>query len=234
MSTLVACVGDSITQGQVSADYVRLLQRRWEPAGFQFLNAGVNGDLAYNVAQRLDGVVARRPDVVTLLIGTNDVNAHLDARWGQRYRKHQHLPVPPTLEWYAEQLGIILTRLQTETDARLFVLDLPMLGEDMSSRMNGLVRDYNAALREVAARHSVPCLPLHDRLVELLPTHHMPPPYVGKVRMILTATLGHAVLRRSWDEVARRNGLTLLTDHIHLDDRAAAIVADLVGGILVA
>ena len=51
-SRLVACLGDSITQGQVSANYVKLLERRWESNGVRFVNAGVNGDLAHNVAQR--------------------------------------------------------------------------------------------------------------------------------------------------------------------------------------
>jgi acyl-CoA thioesterase-1 len=40
--------------------------------------------------------------------------------------------------------------------------------------------------------------------------------------------MGHLVLRRSWNDVSRRNGLTLLTDQVHLNDRAAAVVADLV------
>lgn len=44
--------------------------------------------------------------------------------------------------------------------------------------------------------------------------------------------LGHLLLRRSWDDIGRRNGLALLTDHIHLNDRAADILADLVNGFL--
>ena len=40
------------------------------------------------------------------------------------------------------------------------------------------------------------------------------------------------LLGRSWDEVARRNGLAVLTDHIHLNDRAADVVAELVGDFI--
>lgn len=229
---LVACVGDSITSGQVSANYVRLLERTWGPSGVRFVNAGVNGDLAYNVAQRLDGVIAQQPDVVTLLVGTNDVNARYDEAWRARYRKDQNLPVDPSLPWYAEQVGIILGRLAAETDARVAVLTIPPLGERLDSRMNGLVQEYNDALATVAASHGATLLPLHDRLVRLLPRDHIPPPYEGNDRLVVTAAARHLLLRRSWDRVSRRNGLTLLTDHIHLNDTAAATVAEVIGGFL--
>jgi lysophospholipase L1-like esterase len=223
----VVCLGDSNTQGQFSANYVKRLR---SPAT-TFVNAGVNGQLAYNVAQRLDEVVAREPDVVTLLVGTNDVNAQFDAKWTARYRKQQRLPVEPTRQWYGEQIDVILTRLG-ETGAKLAVLDLPPLGEDLSSRMNQLVDDYNATLREVAARHDVPVLALHERLVALLPADADPPPYRGDIGLVFRAFLRHAVLRQSWDSVSRHNGLSLLTDNLHLNDRSASVVAELIGEFL--
>ena len=65
--------------------------RRWPD--FRFLNHGVNGDLAWNGLQRLDRVIAERPDFVTILIGTNDVNATLSERNLLRYHAFNHLPV---------------------------------------------------------------------------------------------------------------------------------------------
>ena len=87
-------------------------------------------------------------------------------------------------------------------------------------------------LREVAARHDVRCLALHDRLVDLLPPGHSPPPYNGDVKAIMKAAARHLVLRRSWDAISKRNGLALLTDHIHFNDRAAGVVADLISDVL--
>jgi acyl-CoA thioesterase I len=231
-TTLVVCAGDSITQGQVSANYVNRLVAEWEPRGHQFVNAGINGQLAYNIAQRLDAIIACRPDVVTLLVGTNDVNAGFDDDWEQRYRKQQHLPVAPTMEWYREHIEAILTRLGDETDARVAVIEIPILGEDLSSRMNGLVDAYNAELRAAATAHGVPCLPLNAELRAALPAGHQPMPYEGSVSLVAKAAMGHLLLRRSWDDVGRRNGLALLTDHIHLNDRAAGILAGLIGGFL--
>lgn len=229
---LVVCAGDSNTQGQVSANYVARLGQRLGPAGYQFVNAGTNGHLAYNVAQRLDEIVACRPDVVTLLVGTNDVNSQFDDGWRRRYTRDQRLPVAPSLAWYRENLATIFERLRRDTTARVAVLEIPVLGEDLGSRMNDLVRAYNAALHEVAADHGVAVLPLHDRLCELLPPGHAPPPYAGELGPIARAALASQVLGRSWDAISDQAGMALLTDHLHLNDRAAAVVADLVSGFI--
>lgn len=232
VTTLVACVGDSITKGSVSSDYVAVLRDRLSASGFAFVNEGVNGNLAWNALQRLDATVARQPDVVTLLIGTNDVNATLDEKSQRSYRRSQGLPSRASLPWFQENVAAILDRLAAETDARVLVLDIPMLGEDLSSDLNRRVDAYNATLREICSERAMELLPLHDRLAALLPHSHLPPPYTGDRVLMVRAILGHTVLRRSWDDISRRNRLTVLTDHMHLNDRAAAVAADLVGGAL--
>jgi acyl-CoA thioesterase I len=228
MTRVVVCAGDSITQGRGSGDYVGMLESSLAPSAFRVLNAGVGGDLAWNVLQRLDRIIVEQPDAVVILVGTNDVNATFSPMLGAYLRRTKRLPREPTIEWYAECVDQILSRLQAETSARIAVLDIPMIGEDLASVMNGRVDAYNQALRRVADNHGVPCLPLHDRLAALLPADHRPPPYLGKPSIVAGAVLGHFVLRRSWNDVSARNGLAVLTDHVHLSDRGAAVVAELV------
>ena len=50
--------------------------------------------------------------------------------------------------------------------------------------------------------------------------------------MIASSLVRHALLRQSWDSVARAAGRSLLTDDIHLSDTAAAVLAALVAGFL--
>lgn len=230
--TLVVCAGDSITHGVVSANYVEMLAGRFAADGHEFVNAGINGNLAHNLLQRLDDVVACRPDVVTVLIGTNDVNATLSQEWEDTYRKEQKLPEKPTLAWYRLNVECIIDRLQAETDAQIALLDLPMLGENLASVTNQRVAEYNAALRAVAAEKRVTCLPLNDRLWALLPEDRMPPPYEGKKAPMLRAWIKHFGQRKSWDAVSAEAGLELLVDHIHLNNKAAAVVAALIGEFL--
>jgi acyl-CoA thioesterase I len=226
-STLVACVGDSLTAGQLSADWVGLLAERLGPQGYEFVNAGVNSQLAWNVLQRLDAVVACDPDVVTLLVGSNDVLATLSPGHEARYRRFQRLPQRPTLGWYLENIERILDRLMTETRARLMVLELPLLGEDLGSDHNRRVEQYNAALRERCERRGVPCLPLHRRLADLIPAEHRAPPGSGATGPMVAAAARRLLLRQDWNTISAKQGLRLLTDHVHLNERAAAVVADL-------
>jgi hypothetical protein len=115
---------------------VALLRDRLAGQRVEVLRFGVHGNLAWNVLQRLDAVLARKPDVVTVLICTNDVNATQSQTWQSRYRKEQHLPQAASLPWYRESVAAILERVRAESDARIIVLDIPILGEDLGSRLN--------------------------------------------------------------------------------------------------
>ena len=231
--TLVVCAGDSITNGVGSADWVEVLQQRLGGDGYEFVNAGMDGNLAWNVLQRLDDVIACQPDAVTLLVGTNDINGTQNQEWEDRYRKGQKIPEKPTLEWYIENVERILDRLQNETDAQIALIEIPILGEDLGSVLNQRVIAYNEALKKLAEDKHIPLLPLHAQLTAALPPNHTPPPYKGKLIPILIAVMKHSIIRQSWDQIAKSDGLYLLTDHIHLNDRAGSILADLVHDFLV-
>jgi lysophospholipase L1-like esterase len=227
-STVLVCVGDSITEGVGSADWVAMLGEQVGAHGVQAVNAGVAGDLAWNVLRRLDTVIQCDPDIVTLMVGTNDVALEPVSFLSHLTLRMKGVRQPPNLEWFSENVSMILRRLRSETHARLAVIEIPMLGEDLDSKTNERVNTYNEALRSIAAEQAVMCLPLHDRLVELLPPGHVPPPYEVKVGLTVRAQFQHHVLRHSWDEVSASNNLTLLSDHTHLSERAARVVADLV------
>jgi acyl-CoA thioesterase I len=228
----VVCAGDSLTHGMASANYVELLRQRFAPADYAFVNAGINGNLAYNVLQRLDAIIACRPDVVTLLIGTNDVNATFNDAWAANYRREQRLPQSPTLAWSQHNLTQVIDRLQAETTARIALLSLPMLGEDLASAMNARITAFNAFLRALAAEKGVAYLPLHETLVAALPANHAPPPYNGKRSAMLRAMFVHHARRKPWTAISAQQGLVFLTDHVHLNDHGAAIIARLIGDFL--
>jgi lysophospholipase L1-like esterase len=231
---VLACAGDSLTHGVASADYVGPLRNQLGREGFAVVNAGINGDLAWNVLQRLDEVIACHPDAVTVLVGSNDVLGTLGPGWEAMYRRQKRIPETPTLAWYRENLRAILDRLGTETGARVAVLDLPPIGEDLGSATNDLVRRYNEVIREVATERGIRMLPLHERLVALLPEDHAPAPFDGTRRLMGAALVRRALLRQTWIQVSAANGLAVLTDGIHLNDRGAAVVADLVEAWLTA
>jgi lysophospholipase L1-like esterase len=231
----VVCLGASLTAGSVSADYVEMLEARAALAAFRFTNHGVNGDLAWNGLQRLDKVIADQPGAVTILIGTNDVNATLSERNRLRYHEFNHLPIErPTLAWYEENLRAIVRRLQIETRARLALLSLAPIGEDPAHEGFQRIAIYNEAIRRVAETTKIDYLPLHERMVDYLRAHEsdrasLPPrlAYHDGLQNIGNATALHAK-GLSWNEVSRHNGLLLSTDGLHLNETAAAMIGDLI------
>jgi lysophospholipase L1-like esterase len=235
----VACLGASLTAGTVSYNYLDLLRARPSLAPFRFINHGVNGDLAWNGLQRLDKVIADRPDFVTILIGTNDVNATMSERNRLRYHEFNHLPIQrPTVEWFEENLRSIVERLQRETQARLALMSLSIIGEDLEHEANKKVEIYNEVVRRLAAEKAISYLPLHERMVAYLKEHeadHADLPPRLEYRDGLT-NVGNALALHasglSWDQVSRRNGLLLLTDCLHLNRKGAWLIADLIAGWL--
>ena len=164
----VVCFGASLTAGTVSFDYLQLLEARPALGNFRFINHGVNGDLAWNGLQRLGQVVADQPDFITIMIGTNDVNATMSDRNRIRYRSFNHLPAEATLAWYEENLRQIVARLKTETPARIALLTLTPIGEDLAHEANEKINRYNEVIGARGERGR-PSLPAVARQIHRLP-----------------------------------------------------------------
>jgi lysophospholipase L1-like esterase len=234
----VVCFGASLTAATVSCNYLELLGARPALGDFRFVNHGFDGDVAWNGLQRLDKVIADKPDYVTILIGTNDVNATMSERNMARYLSFNKLPTRPTIEWFEANLRTIVQRLKVETKAKLVLLSLAPIGENLAHEANHKINLYNEAIRRIAKSEDVDYLPLHERMVAYLLEHEadraaLPPrlEYRDGLHNIGNATALHAS-GLSWDEVSRRNGLLLLTDTLHLNGTAAGMIADLVEGWL--
>jgi lysophospholipase L1-like esterase len=225
----VVCLGASIVRGQVSFNFVKLLSQRMEKDGFRFVNAGVPGDLAYNVLGRLDAVIARQPDCVVILVGTNDVTATLMpgmAKWSRLLTRK--LPQTPSAEWYRDNMLQVVRLLKEKTPARIALASIPILGEDLTSLPNERVRAYNALLEEITVQEQVAYLPVHERQAESLKGVQQTPgrPYQAGVMLSIKLLVRHFLLRQSFDHISGKNGFLLVTDGIHMNSRGAAIIAD--------
>ncbi len=224
---VVVCTGDSITLGVASANWLRLLDVELRPRGDVIVNAGWSGYLSCSLLRELDAVIASRPDVLTVMIGTNDVMATISDGWRNSY-KRQEPPETPTIETYRAWLEEIVRRLRAETSARLALIDIPPISEDLTSVFNQRVDAFNQVLREVAAGHGVDVLPLNARLAELITESSSAEPFDGTLKEIRSAMFQRMALRRRWDKISARAGRVVLTDNIHLNDTAAREVATLV------
>ena len=225
----IVCVGDSLTEGRVSVNYVEILQKRFAREPYLFVNRGAGGDFAYNVLQRLDRIVADNPDYVTLLIGTNEANAILSESSRRLSMRIKHLPTTPTPQWFRDNLSAVVRRLKERTNARIALLSVPVIGEDLDSEPIRQAAKGSAIVREIATTHDVTYLPLHEQQVDYLRSRNHRPRtrYRGSIPAA-TAALQHFVLRRSLDDIAERRGLLLTIDTIHQSSQGATIIADLI------
>lgn len=219
-TTLVVAAGSSSTHASLSGDYVAMLDARLAPAGYSFVNAGRNGATSADLRQRLVPIIACDPDAITILIGTNDV------------RSAGNLASAPAA--FRANIAAILAQLQRDTQARIALLSLPPLGEDLSSPSNQTVRQYNQILAELAAEHQVSYLPLYETLSDRLAANPppSPQPYALRLELLVMSAVRHYVAGQSWDEIADARGFHLLTDQIHLSNRGATVVADLIAAWL--
>ncbi|HUR04232.1 MAG TPA: GDSL-type esterase/lipase family protein [Nonomuraea sp.] len=228
----VICVGDSITRGQVSGNYVKLLESRL--TGSTVLNAGVNYDVSAHMLDRLSEVVDQDPDVVTVLIGTNDATATLGEQTAQKLRNRWKLTEDPSPDRYAANLAAIATRLKDETRARIALISPPVLGEDLDSVALRRTSEFGEIVRKVAAEQFVTYLPLNEQMVEYLEkTDHTPRVHYRADSLLApTAAMQHFFLGRGFDAISKSRGLLLTTDTVHLNSRGAGMIADLIEGFV--
>ncbi len=82
---LITCIGDSLTHGNLGACWVEHLRDEF-PQDI-FLNEGINGDVVWQVHQRLKPILKCRADLVILMIGSNDAMGSFDQSSGENYKK---------------------------------------------------------------------------------------------------------------------------------------------------
>jgi len=225
----VVCLGDSLTCGNMSADWVgtlrdKLASRRGSTT---VLNAGRNMHCARNLLNRLDEVIACRPSHVTVLVGTNDLKGELSPMEGKTYELCNGLERPPTLEDYERDLREIRDRLLA-AGACVALVSPPVLGEDPMSAANLRAAAYAATVKRVAREGGSFCayLPLFEKTSQALPAEGGRP-YSGPQAFAWMCMLcvDLYVRRRSFEDVMQERGLGVTCDLVHLGSEAAEQMA---------
>lgn len=224
MAQTVILLGDSITRGQVSASYIGPLRRMVSQDAFRFINHGVNNDTTYNALRRIHHIEFIAPDYVLMMIGTNDMIASRSDASAAFYILNKGLPQRPTLEWSVDNARQLVRRLKSRTQAKIGVMSIPMLGEDLSTAENETLREYNLALEEIASQEKVSFLPIYDRLAAALEGSAGQP---FRLSTPLTAEFlaRHLLTSEDFNTFSQRKGYHLLIDGVHLNHRGAEIIA---------
>jgi len=223
---VVACIGDSLTHGNLGVCWVDML-RKYFPKDV-FLNEGVNGELACQVIQRIEPILECKPDIAILMIGSNDAMGSFDKESGERYMLRNKLSELPTLENYKKLLPDLIDYLSVV--ARVAICTLPPIGEQHDSEINKYVYKFNDFITKTAQEKNVSLLNVSDLMWEELDKRTYPVinNYNPKISLIARRMLGgciqHYIFKKTWDKVGESKGQWLLFDQIHLGERGAKVM----------
>ena len=232
---LVVFAGNSITHGRVGYDWVRSLSLN--DTSKIYLNAGMNGDLAWNVNQRIDEIIKCDPDLVFLLIGSNDAMGSLSKEAGEFYIKFKNLPLLPALDWYEKNYDQILQKLLKSTSAKIILITIPWVGEHEDSKIISIIKEHNKVIKKLSLKYELKVLPFFDEMGKLILSKHQQnnstetiPVYTRKKNAPLSVfgILKYYRLGFSWNEIGDKNNLSATFDFIHLNERSGILLENLV------
>ena len=161
-------LGASITQGKISKSYIKMLKEKLGTERYKFINHGIAGYESYNVLRKLDKTIEIKPDFVILLVGTNDVLSSLDPKFAQLSRKLKRIPHEPTLSHYSKNISNIVKNLKQETNSKIAIASLPVVGENLDSIENRSIAEYNSELKKITENENVDYLPVYERQNQFL------------------------------------------------------------------
>ena len=223
---IIACIGDSLTHGNIGQSWVDYL--REEFPNYVFLNEGINGNTAWQVLKRLDPILQCKPDLIILMIGTNDALGSFDIDSGLRYKKNNNLPEVPSFEKYTEQLLELIDKLGISS--KIAICTLPPIGENKDSPVNKHLKKFNDFIKVVADDKNLSLLAVSDSLwleiqsrsYELRSDYN--PRAFPLVKRVFGGIFHYYLLKQSWNDIAKAKGQWILFDQIHLNERGAEIV----------
>ena len=223
---VVACIGDSLTHGNIGVCWVESLRQEF-PKDI-FLNEGINGDVVWQVHQRIEPILKCKPDIAIIMIGSNDAMASFNNNSGERYKRNNSLLEVPTFENYQKLLSELIDHLSTIP--KIVLCTLPPIGEHQDSSINQHINKFNDCIKLTAQEKNTSLLPVSGSLWDELDKRLYPlrsdydPNTLPILRRIYGGVIHHYVFKKSWDKVAESKGQWLLFDQIHLGERAAKII----------
>jgi lysophospholipase L1-like esterase len=255
---VLLCYGDSITHGNCSASYTPELplalcrtlglpipdrnQTFADP--LWVVNAGQNSITSHTMAyERLPPTLnAVSPDFVLIFIGTNDVQAMYNPKTLGRFVINvNRLPQPPSLQNYEQNIRKIVQYIQgTSSQMQVGIVTLPPMGENLQSRSNQLIRQANDVLHRIVRDQSndkVTIIPLFETLETILEKkkpHGLYSLFVSFDRFIFFTIIQNIFFHLTygaltWNFLSRwMCGYHVLSDGIHLNERGAAVLVDLI------
>jgi len=158
---IVIFFGDSITQqGAEPGGYIARVDSMYKlenrSGQFEFAGSGISGDKVYDLYLRMDDdVLAKKPDIVVIYIGTNDASHKFSADTGTDADNFE--------KFYAA----ILKKLK-EKNIRIILCTPAVIGEktDLTNQQDGNMNRYAGIVRNLAQKNDLPLVDLRQKFLD--------------------------------------------------------------------
>lgn len=153
--------GDSITEAGVKpGGYVLkvadLAAKENKSTQYDFIGSGIGGNKVYDLYLRLeDDVLSKKPDVVVIYIGVNDVWHKQSHGTGTDYDKFE--------KFY----NALIKKIQAK-GAKIILATPAVVGErtDFSNELDGDLNRYSSLIRSIARNNNLPLVDLRKAFLE--------------------------------------------------------------------
>jgi len=153
--------GDSITEAGVKPggyidDLKTMLVSQKEEASYELIGAGIGGNKIYDLYLRMDSdVVMKRPNIVVIYVGVNDVWHKQSAGTGTDADKFE--------KFYKA----IIAKLQKD-DIKVVLCTPAVIGEktDFTNQLDGDLNKYSNIIRALAKANNLPLVDLRKAFLE--------------------------------------------------------------------
>jgi isoamyl acetate esterase len=156
----VVFFGDSITQAGINpGGYIAKMKEMLEKNGirdnYNLIGAGISGNKVYDLFLRMDAdVMARKPDIVVIYVGVNDVWHKASYGTGTDLDKFERF------------YTAIITKLQL-AGSKVICCTPAVIGErtDHSNQQDGDLNRYSQTIRDLAAKYDCPLADLRKEFL---------------------------------------------------------------------
>lgn len=149
--------GDSITQQGVSKNgYVTLIKKSLDSTKYDIIGAGIGGNKVYDLYLRLeDDVLNKKPDLVVIYVGINDVWHKQSSHTGTDYDKY--------LKFYQALINKI-----KGVGSKVVLVTPSVVGEkkDGTNELDADLNKYAEGIRTLAAKNNLPVCDLRKIFAE--------------------------------------------------------------------
>lgn len=155
--TRVVFFGDSITQAGVNpGGYIDRLKKVLPADQYELIGAGIGGNKIYDLYLRMDDdVLAKKPDVVVIWVGVNDV-------W---HKASMGTGTDP--DKFVRFYEAVIKKLQA-ANIKVILCTPAAIGEktDMTNQQDGDLNQYSQFIRDLAKRFNCPLIDLRKAFLE--------------------------------------------------------------------